>query len=212
MSVSTESPLLNQPSSQQGRNWILLAPVEADQARRLPQSRIHLHQTKLKGIRQHRFSKQNNEARRNFPRHWSRLQFHTIVLITAPGAGEDLTTFRRHKSTKFQWETGSYDRKHCPHGQYKKTYRTVSFNAVENLATSVILGCDYCDLHVDAIRPRLKIVKIDNGSTVPIVLQTSKANTELPFSEQQQFSKQKVRESPKIKVTRRTRLQPGTQT
>lgn len=34
----------------------------------------------------------------------------------------------------------------------------VRFYVVDKLATSVILGCHYCDIHVDTIRPRFKIV------------------------------------------------------
>ena len=30
----------------------------------------------------------------------------------------------------------------------------VKFNVVERLGTEVILGCDFCDKHVEAIRPR----------------------------------------------------------
>lgn len=34
----------------------------------------------------------------------------------------------------------------------------VPFYVLEGLATSVILGCDYCNTHVEAIRPRKRII------------------------------------------------------
>lgn len=49
-----------------------------------------------------------------------------------------------------------------------KITKAVRFYAVENLATAVILRWDFCDKYVDTIRPRLKIVHMNNGNTVLI--------------------------------------------
>ena len=88
----------------------------------------------------------------------------------------------------------------------------VKFYVAENLATSVILGCDFCDRHVEAIKPRLAIVEMDDGSTVPIVRQPSKPNTNIPLPDEQNFTSRKKRESTKIKTTGVVKLQPATQT
>jgi len=88
----------------------------------------------------------------------------------------------------------------------------VTFMVVDNLATAVILGCDYCDKHIEAIRPRRRMVEMDDGCMVPIVRNPSKANTDVPFPEEQQFVKHRDRISPKVKATKRTRLHPGMQT
>lgn len=45
----------------------------------------------------------------------------------------------------------------------------VQFNVVEGLANQVILECDFCLKHVEAIRPRKRVVELDDGTTVPII-------------------------------------------
>lgn len=45
----------------------------------------------------------------------------------------------------------------------------VGFFVVDNLATAVILGCDYCDKYIEEIRPRLKIVERDDGCAVTVL-------------------------------------------
>lgn len=47
----------------------------------------------------------------------------------------------------------------------------VKILVAEKLATSVILGCDFCYKNVAVIGPRLAIVEMDDESTVPIVRQ-----------------------------------------
>ena len=84
----------------------------------------------------------------------------------------------------------------------------VTFYVSENLATSVILGCYFCDHHVEAIKPRLTVVEMDDGSMVPIVRQPSKPNANLPLPEEQTFTPRKKRQSTKIKTTRSVKLQP----
>lgn len=43
-------------------------------------------------------------------------------------------------------------------------------NVRERLGVPVALSCAYCDKYVEAIRPRMKDVELDNGVTVRIVL------------------------------------------
>lgn len=50
--------------------------------------------------------------------------------------------------------------------------RIVNFIVVENLTTSVILGCEFFDVHVEAIKTKQMVVEIDAGSTVPHHLTT----------------------------------------
>ncbi len=45
----------------------------------------------------------------------------------------------------------------------------VEFLVFSKLAVPPILGGDYCEKFVEAIRPRVKLVELDDGSTVPIV-------------------------------------------
>ena len=47
----------------------------------------------------------------------------------------------------------------------------IHFNVVERLATEVIIGCDYCDDHVEYIRPRKQEVELADGTIVPIIRQ-----------------------------------------
>lgn len=83
---------------------------------------------------------------------------------------------------------------------------------MDNLATAVIIGCHYCYMHFDATRPRLKIFQLYDGSTVTIIGQLSKANTEVPLTEEQQLDKKKNFVSPKMKVNERIRLKLCNQT
>ena len=96
--------------------------------------------------------------------------------------------------------------------QIGSTLEKVTFLVADKLAVAVILGCDFCDKHVEAIKPRLKIVEMDTGSIVPIVLQPTKSQLEALLPEDQQFQPRKPRTSPKIKVRRRTKLPPPSQT
>ena len=64
----------------------------------------------------------------------------------------------------------------------------VKFNVVERLGTDVILGCDYCDKNVKAIRPRNLLVELDDGTSVPILKQPeSRAKDLVPLPEAQEY-------------------------
>lgn len=59
---------------------------------------------------------------------------------------------------------------HCEMEVQLGTFVTrATFMVCHNLAAPVILGCDYCDRFVEAIRPRQREVELTNGTTIPIV-------------------------------------------
>lgn len=43
------------------------------------------------------------------------------------------------------------------------------FNVVEGFAASVIIGCNYYEYDIEAIRPRKRIVELDDATTVPLI-------------------------------------------
>ena len=45
----------------------------------------------------------------------------------------------------------------------------VEFIVCDSLAAPAILGCDFCDKHVEAILPRQRSVELEDGTTIPIV-------------------------------------------
>lgn len=47
--------------------------------------------------------------------------------------------------------------------------RAVGTLRVKRLATSLILGCDFCDKHIEAIRPWKRLVKLEDGTTITII-------------------------------------------
>ena len=89
----------------------------------------------------------------------------------------------------------------------------VDFVVCERLSVPVILGCDYCDRHIEAIRPRSKEIELDDGTTVPIVrAPTKRSRDSVPLPKAFEFPTQTERPSVKVKLTEPYRLQPGTQT
>ncbi len=98
------------------------------------------------------------------------------------------------------------------HVQIGTKVSLVAFYVVEKLATSIILGCDFCDKNIDAIRPRKRYVELDDGTTVPIVRKpSSRSQFAPPLPEDQVYVPPKGRASTKIRVCRQTIVQPGTQ-
>lgn len=60
---------------------------------------------------------------------------------------------------------------------------TVKLYVVEKLVTYLILGCDFCDKHIEEIRPRQSIVEPEDGITAPILLDAvarSRNNAPIP--------------------------------
>lgn len=64
---------------------------------------------------------------------------------------------------------------------------------VDNLATTVIVECAFCYWYLDAIFLRLKNVRLDDGVTLSVVRQPSKANSTLLLHKEQLLNMQKNR-------------------
>lgn len=60
----------------------------------------------------------------------------------------------------------------------------VNFLGLEQLVPPVILGSHFYDLQVKVIKQRLTVVKLDDGSTVPIIPKQSKESTNVPRSDE----------------------------
>jgi hypothetical protein len=88
------------------------------------------------------------------------------------------------------------------------------FIVVENLAVSVILGCQFCDTHVEAIRPRKKDVVLDDGSTVPIIRNPTAVRRCLnPLTKAVSApAKVKKRSEERVWACRKTELKPNAHT
>ena len=89
----------------------------------------------------------------------------------------------------------------------------VEFIVCERLAAPVILGCDFCDRFVEAIRPRKKLVEMDDGTEVPIVrrpLRRTPKSPPLPPSQEYHFTG--GRSSTKVKTAETFKLPPSSQT
>jgi len=85
----------------------------------------------------------------------------------------------------------------------------INFKVVERLAVPVILGCDYCDKHVEAIKRRQRIVELDDGTIVPIIRKPpARPQGAIPLPEQQLFIPKRRRRSTKIQTTGKTILKP----
>lgn len=89
----------------------------------------------------------------------------------------------------------------------------VTFNVVQNLGTDVILGCDFLGKHVDAIRPRKRLVTLGDGTSVPIIRghKPSKSFRRI-LPEPEVAAERTVRAQSKVKVVANAVLEPGTQT
>ena len=71
----------------------------------------------------------------------------------------------------------------------------------------------FCDRHVESIRPRDRTVVMDDDSTVPIIRKSSASicdDTEV--TEEEELAPAAPRCSPQIRVTKHVKLQPDTQT
>lgn len=76
-----------------------------------------------------------------------------------------------------------------------------TFFKTEKLSTSMILGCDFCVRHLEAMRSRSCLVQLDEGMTVPIVLRLSaRPQDAQPLLADQVYVPRKKHMSPKIDV------------
>lgn len=83
------------------------------------------------------------------------------------------------------------------------------FIVCTTLAAPVVLGCDYCDRFVEAIRPKDREVELDDVSTVPIVQRPLKSsNATAPLTPSQEYEALKGRTSPRIRVSQMTVVPP----
>ena len=90
---------------------------------------------------------------------------------------------------------------------------TVRFNVCERLGTDVIVGYDYLDKHVEAIRPRKRLIELDDGTSVPILgrgTRSKKLQGTIP--EEEQLPTKMPRVSRRISVHKPAILKPGSQT
>ena len=88
----------------------------------------------------------------------------------------------------------------------------VDFVVCRTLAADAILGADFCDRYVEAIRPRKKLVELDDGTTVPIVRNPSRwRSRENPMPAGLKPDKS-TRGSQKIRVTETRDIPAASQT
>ena len=87
----------------------------------------------------------------------------------------------------------------------------VTFNVVDGLGTEVTVGCDYLDKHVEAIRPRRRVVKLDDGTTIPIEGGQNVVRVPLRRSPKKEELSPPSRTSRHIRVTKEVTIKPNTQ-
>ena len=88
----------------------------------------------------------------------------------------------------------------------------VDFIVAERLAVPVILGADYCDRFVEAIRPRKRLVEMEDGTEIPIVRRPSKRpEAAPPLPAAQEFVPKDGRVSTKLRAAENILLKPSTQ-
>ena len=88
------------------------------------------------------------------------------------------------------------------------------FIVCEQLAVDVILGCQFCDQYVEAIRPRDRTVVLNDRSVVPIEqMSISRAKRAAQGKPEAQSLATPKKENPdiKLRVSRPAVIQPGTQ-
>jgi len=90
---------------------------------------------------------------------------------------------------------------------------SVQFNVVPRLAVDVIIGCDFCDKHIEAIRPRKCIVELDDGTAVPIVRRPDKRPAgAIPLPDEQVYIPTGRRPPNKVRLEEEITLAPESQT
>lgn len=87
----------------------------------------------------------------------------------------------------------------------------VTVNIVEHLAT-ILLGCEYFDPHVEAIKPRQRIVELEEGTAVPIIRNAGgRIRNVITLPEVRKFPKGAKRASTGIRVSQKVILKLETQ-
>ncbi len=89
----------------------------------------------------------------------------------------------------------------------------ITFNVVDGLATDVIIGCDYMDKHIEAIRPRRQYVEMEDGSTTPLLQRFKARQNEGQLPDVcDRPPKTLTKKDRRVKVVKTVTLQPGAQT
>lgn len=81
----------------------------------------------------------------------------------------------------------------------EKSTQPVNFLIADRLESAVILRWDIFYINVEAFKPRLTIVEMDDGFTVPIIREPSTLDTNVPMTDEQCFNVRKKRAAPKGK-------------
>lgn len=91
---------------------------------------------------------------------------------------------------------------------------TVKFYVVDKLRYYVILGCDFCCMHVKAISPLQRVRELDDSPTVVIVIRDvlTRGKAKVPIPEAQVYAKPTIRSTDKILTSTKTLLEPEIQT
>lgn len=88
----------------------------------------------------------------------------------------------------------------------------VNFNVVKRLGTEVLLGCGFCNAHVDAIRPKERVIELADKTTVSILKGPQKRFKNMfPIPEYREYIAPKSRPNHKVFVGKTVILQPESQ-
>ena len=88
----------------------------------------------------------------------------------------------------------------------------VEFIVCRSLAASAILGADYCDRFVEAIRPKKKLVELEDGSTIPIVRRPHRRTPRMaPLPPDMEYPDKNGRISPTVKMAESITIEPHNQ-
>ena len=84
---------------------------------------------------------------------------------------------------------------------------SVRFNVVDKLGTEIILGCEYLDKYVEAIRPRRGIIEMVDGTEANIIRRTlGRFANKHSINEEEEFKPPKHRSSKKVSLTKSVTL------
>lgn len=91
--------------------------------------------------------------------------------------------------------------------------QSIRSNIVPILVVEVILGCDFFDKHIEAILPTKHLVKLDGGTTIPIISHTERRpQRSISLPEEEEYVPASRGVSNKVRATKRTFLKPESQT
>lgn len=89
----------------------------------------------------------------------------------------------------------------------------VIFYVVDKLGADVVLGSKFCDKNVEAIRPRRRVVELDDDTTICTISDAIvKTKTEVPIPDAKIYAKHTRKLTNKTSTGEKTRLEPEIQT